>query len=364
MPDVFFYIFAMLPLLCGATALGNPFSRNPVTKAIFLFSCLAGTHLQAEVLALNELGAPFYSSSLKIVWAAPTNELPAQLTIYKTAPASFSPTVVSNLMRLASLTEADRVDKTKDPSTFRFRSSDGKRSLTIIPGRGVINFRDQEAVGKAPQGIPDPSQALHLGKKILNLLEIDSNQLAQKDGELQPAFRPETRNYFDKAQQKHFKELVSVGIRFPRCFDGILSTRQDIYIRFGEHAKLLELKLDWKGVTPAKSFPVADKELIMRWIREGRARGQFLQTTGAREIAVSQIRRLTIKKISLRYLAKDTDKLEDEIIPFALLGVEAELSKKEKETFYIFSPVISFGLPEFKRDIFSSVTVHQREAVQ
>ena len=34
--DIFFYVFAALTLLCGLLVVVNPFSRNPVTSAMFL----------------------------------------------------------------------------------------------------------------------------------------------------------------------------------------------------------------------------------------------------------------------------------------------------------------------------------------
>jgi NADH-quinone oxidoreductase subunit J len=36
LPDVLFYVFAALTLLCGVLVIANPFSRNPVTSAMFL----------------------------------------------------------------------------------------------------------------------------------------------------------------------------------------------------------------------------------------------------------------------------------------------------------------------------------------
>src|SRR5580692_6864931 len=36
LPDVLFYVFAALTLLCGVLIIANPFSRNPVTSAMFL----------------------------------------------------------------------------------------------------------------------------------------------------------------------------------------------------------------------------------------------------------------------------------------------------------------------------------------
>src|SRR3989442_14817899 len=34
--DILFYVFAFLTLACGALVVANPFSRNPVTSAMFL----------------------------------------------------------------------------------------------------------------------------------------------------------------------------------------------------------------------------------------------------------------------------------------------------------------------------------------
>ncbi len=36
LPDILFYMFAFLTLLCGVLVIANPFSRNPVTSAMFL----------------------------------------------------------------------------------------------------------------------------------------------------------------------------------------------------------------------------------------------------------------------------------------------------------------------------------------
>jgi hypothetical protein len=37
MQQVFFYLFAALTLLCATLVIFNPFTRNPVTSAMFLF---------------------------------------------------------------------------------------------------------------------------------------------------------------------------------------------------------------------------------------------------------------------------------------------------------------------------------------
>ena len=40
--DILFYVFAGVTLLCALLVVGNPFSRNPVTSAMFLVLTIAG----------------------------------------------------------------------------------------------------------------------------------------------------------------------------------------------------------------------------------------------------------------------------------------------------------------------------------
>ncbi|MCX8089776.1 MAG: NADH-quinone oxidoreductase subunit J [Verrucomicrobiae bacterium] len=40
--DLLFYLFAALTLVCGALVVANPFSRNPVTSAMFLVLTIVG----------------------------------------------------------------------------------------------------------------------------------------------------------------------------------------------------------------------------------------------------------------------------------------------------------------------------------
>ncbi len=59
-PDILFYVFAFLTLACGVLVVANPFSRSPVTSAMFLvltMACLAGlfTLLHAFFLAAVQI---------------------------------------------------------------------------------------------------------------------------------------------------------------------------------------------------------------------------------------------------------------------------------------------------------------------
>src|SRR5436189_2670516 len=55
MQDALFYLFATLTLVCGFLVIANPFSRNPVTSAMFLvltIASLAGLFVLLEAYFL------------------------------------------------------------------------------------------------------------------------------------------------------------------------------------------------------------------------------------------------------------------------------------------------------------------------
>src|SRR2546426_10621191 len=64
MQDIFFYVFAALTLLCGLLVVANPFSRNPVTSAMFLVLTVAS---MAGLFVL--LGAFFLAAVQVLVYA-------------------------------------------------------------------------------------------------------------------------------------------------------------------------------------------------------------------------------------------------------------------------------------------------------
>ena len=55
MQIAFFYIFAFLTLLCGVLVIANPFTRNPITSAMFLVLAIvsmAGLFVQLHAFFL------------------------------------------------------------------------------------------------------------------------------------------------------------------------------------------------------------------------------------------------------------------------------------------------------------------------
>ncbi len=65
METAFFYIFAFLTLLCGVLVIANPFTRNPVTSAMFLVLTIVS--MGGLFLLLHAL---FLAAVKVIVWLA------------------------------------------------------------------------------------------------------------------------------------------------------------------------------------------------------------------------------------------------------------------------------------------------------
>src|SRR5512134_1302556 len=71
MQDVLFYIFAALTLLCGFLVVANPFSRNPVTSAMFLvltIVSLAGLFVLLHAFFLAAVQILVYAGAVMVLF--------------------------------------------------------------------------------------------------------------------------------------------------------------------------------------------------------------------------------------------------------------------------------------------------------
>ena len=71
MQDAFFYIFAALTLLSGFLVVANPFSRNPVTSAMFLIvmmGCLAGLFVTLHAFFIAAVQILVYAGAVMVLF--------------------------------------------------------------------------------------------------------------------------------------------------------------------------------------------------------------------------------------------------------------------------------------------------------
>ena len=70
-PDFFFYLFAALTLLCGFLVVANPFSRSPVTSAMFLvltIASLAGLFVLLHAFFLAAVQILVYAGAVIVLF--------------------------------------------------------------------------------------------------------------------------------------------------------------------------------------------------------------------------------------------------------------------------------------------------------
>ncbi|MDX1951144.1 MAG: NADH-quinone oxidoreductase subunit J [Verrucomicrobiota bacterium] len=71
MHEIAFYLFAGLTLLCGLLVVANPFSRNPVTSAMFLVLCivsLAGLFVLLHAFFLAAVQVLVYAGAVMVLF--------------------------------------------------------------------------------------------------------------------------------------------------------------------------------------------------------------------------------------------------------------------------------------------------------
>ena len=69
--DVFFYVFAALTLLCAILVVANPFSRNPVTSAMFLvltIISMAGLFVLLHAFFLAAVQVLVYAGAVMVLF--------------------------------------------------------------------------------------------------------------------------------------------------------------------------------------------------------------------------------------------------------------------------------------------------------
>src|SRR5512133_3634267 len=71
MQDLLFYVFAVLTLGCGLMVVANPFSRNPVTSAMFLvltIASLAGLFVLLNAFFLAAVQVLVYAGAVMVLF--------------------------------------------------------------------------------------------------------------------------------------------------------------------------------------------------------------------------------------------------------------------------------------------------------
>jgi hypothetical protein len=292
----------------------------------------AGNVVGQEAPSFKHYGVPFVNKGCEIAWAAPTNQMPKALWIYKTIPQRFSDKAISNLVALGSFAVSNKMTHpagTTDKDGLGFVDENEKRYLVIAQTLGYIDYEDRKADdGREPvEDALNAARAQELGLDLLDRVGIPRSELATKPNSSEPLTFKESRThgYPDKNQGKWLKEVYSRGVFFVRQIDGVSFAGSGgaggLYVRFASHARVAQLELVWRNLQPYKKYEVASPGQIMQWIKDGKA---VVTIPDADKVNPSKVKRLTITEISPLYAGELGEKPQEFTYPFASLDTLAD----------------------------------------
>ena len=133
--------------------------------------------------------------------------------------------------------------------------------MAYIEYRTVRDYFAEAAPETPSQGVPTDEEAYPLALDYLRKFGIDRSQLAPRSptngsifpGELAMRRTEETQGWTDKNTHKEVKDAYARGVFFVRQVDGVPIdgiTHGGVVINFGNHAKITELKITWRGLEP------------------------------------------------------------------------------------------------------------------
>lgn len=314
----------------------------------FLTICLAGP-LVAQPAGSNSLVTP------DLVWTASTRDWPSSLWVYKVVPQHFSPAIISNLLEMAEFKMADNKGTNGgwllDWNDLNFETPDEKRHLWICEKYGYIEYKDDRAEAgtlKLSVGVPTDEEAYILGLDYLRKFGIDRSQLATKPS-TNVVYGPndlgcrrdvETQGWTDKITHKEVDDVCRRGIYFVRRLDGVDIdgiVHGGMYIAFGDHAKVCELKITWRGLEPFDLRPTLAPAQILDLIWQGHAKWRPSAPNP------KDVTRITVSGFQPFYRGQpgnaDLEKQQRYVEPYVV--VYASLDGSTNATLYSELPIVS-----------------------
>jgi hypothetical protein len=314
-----------------------------------------------EEIPLDHIGHPFYSPNLSVDWKLTTNSLPATVHVFKIVDGYFSKTTISNLMQLGGFYETNRVwtgfrgDKIPD-NVLCFRNFNDRHSLSIVPASGTVDLYTPDFSTAMPEGVPDETRGFQLATNILKQLDIPTDQLIKRNGQLKVWYYPGGTTWYPKGAEP-ITRRSHMGVEFRRMLDEIPCTVEDVHIDFERNESITQVQIRWHGVKPSRPYPVASFEAMGNWIKAGRARVEDAEgPMGGRFLQPADIKKITVLGISLHYTASTdfSEQASEEVpmsqmYPYAVLQADAELNPDDHETIWLYCPITKGALSSISR---------------
>jgi hypothetical protein len=239
----------------------------------------------------------------------PTNKWPSKMWIYQLAPRKFSPKTVSNVMRMCSFTEKDHVQQ--DTNGVTYKSSDGKRTLTISFASGSIRYNAPEPqhikASSVFEGLPTAKEMPKLTKNFLQAIGIKLSEI-QKNTNGVPNFPLSELGRIFLTNHTFITNIWAREVFVRRSVDGadVIGNAGYCSLDFGEHGKLSKIDFEWPDLKRYQSAPTLKPQVITHLMREGKAcQGATFDSVGY--IVWPSVKCVTIKQAWPCYFAGDSN---------------------------------------------------------
>jgi len=322
-------------------------------KIIYLsFLALCGASF-GQNIPFRHLGSPFNQTNVDLVWAAPTNNLPRELWVYRAWPASVSTDTISNLVALGSFTDRDRKKSPDNPHLISYADPTDKRGLLINTDWAFIHYSDADANDMhVTNGVPGKQQAFEMATTWLPKLGVDSRQLYRnpQGATIKVYGGPDTVFFYAREGKGSAlaTNICMYDVTFKRALDGVEisggSARGGCTVEFGHHARISSIIVSWRNYKRDKLYSVPTPEILLKWIREGKA---VWYSPDFDVFDWSSIKKIVITKITPYYYSDAygmNDNPQNWASPFAELEAKIEINQTNA-IFYLDCPIIGETKP-------------------
>ncbi|HWD94254.1 MAG TPA: hypothetical protein VG938_18125 [Verrucomicrobiae bacterium] len=251
----------------------------------------------------------FQRTNLVVRWKAAKRPWPKTLWTYKIVPTHFSPAAISNVTALADFGGYEKRDYGRNG--FFLGNWYGTPQLRVSFVAGEIQFdnrvseRNYSPTNLA-KDVPGTNRLLQLTTNFLPKVGISLGEVARRaNGQLKIGWHDNDYTEY-RTDNGNVTNIEYRTVWVWRALDGVENPgmNTDCQISFGEHDKVVQIRLEWPSVERETQFAAATPEKIIQWIREGKAaQSRVFTSPGGAEIPIdwSKVKSLTITNAEAKY---------------------------------------------------------------
>jgi len=312
--------------------------------------CLLSIWLAVSLPANAQTFDKFTVDNPIVYWTASTNQLNAELWVYKVYPQEFSINGVNHLLKAGGFT--NRIINQKQGISVVNSSNTCK--IVVNPQLGIIQYWNEYAaanrwdksthIHEAVTGLPRQKEIDGLGLKLLKRFGIEKSDLAKKEnGHLITFGENRTRSYFDRKTQKYVDDEVFMrGIIFNRRIDGVnfagIGIGSGCQIDFGNNGNIARFNLVWRNLQPYQKYKTKTPDEIKQSILNGES-----SLTHKNFVNGLDVKTITITEYSPLYMGADDNETPQFCSPFGKIEAVANTGTTNVEI-ELYCPILSTNI--------------------